>query len=831
MFRKRMALLLLVSALAALVLCLDGGEGFAESLGGRGGEHEPLPLEVAVALRGHNGRSPVNLSPDGEWVAHTVETDETVPRGTSRAYSATGFPFAEGNSRMEATLSSTGSGETVRLGGPDATSWAGVWSPDGGRVAFYSDEGGEAGLWIWERESGVRRRVDEVVVRPFFGFETVRWAADGRRLLVKSLPEGMTLAEANALLPVPQVEPPAPEVSPGEPSVEVRLSTAARRREGEAGDADGGAPAADVMEPFRRGLVADLAVVDVDAGSVKRIARDEAVRLYAFSPDGRSVAYTVLTGSMPDTQQGLFDLRLHDLAAGSDAVLARGVPLGYGTEWSWSPDGTRLAYTTSGQTGEGRYVVVSVAGGTVRVLENEAPSFAPGEGEVPPIWSADGSVLYGVGDGALWEVDPGSGEAREIARVDGWSFRSLATSWYGSPVAWSPEGGDRLWLFARETEGRRSGIYSVDPATGEARAALQQERPYSHVFSQAASRAGGRIYFVSRDQRQPGEIWSYDVEAGALRQVSRINEDLDGYALGEARLVRWTSDRGEALAGALLLPPDHEPGRRLPLVVWVYGGQMGSRAIDRFGFWGGLPAFNMHVLATRGYAVLAPDAPLRPGHLTDDLVGTVLPGVDAAVEQGYADPERLAIMGQSFGALNTLALLTRTDRFKAAIVTAAVQHPDLFADYLSGRSTGYWEKGQGGMGGTIWEYHDRYLENSPLFDFPDIETPLLIGQGDQDGDLVPVNAIFAALERLGKDVELRIYRGESHVISRKANVLDFWRRRLEFLARHLDLRLEADGGYEVLTPRGSPSASAGPSRPTRRPRRASPRSCPAGERG
>ena len=52
--------------------------------------------------RGHNGRSSVALSPDGQWVAHTVETEDTVPRATHQ-YSATGFPFAEGDSRMEAT--------------------------------------------------------------------------------------------------------------------------------------------------------------------------------------------------------------------------------------------------------------------------------------------------------------------------------------------------------------------------------------------------------------------------------------------------------------------------------------------------------------------------------------------------------------------------------------------------------------------------------------------------------------------------------------------------------------------------------------------------------
>jgi dipeptidyl aminopeptidase/acylaminoacyl peptidase len=120
-----------------------------------------------------------------------------------------------------------------------------------------------------------------------------------------------------------------------------------------------------------------------------------------------------------------------------------------------------------------------------------------------------------------------------------------------------------------------------------------------------------------------------------------------------------------------------------------------------------------------------------------------------------------------------------------------VLHPDLFAAYLT--ETGYYERGQGNMGGTIWEHPERYRANSPLFDFPAIETPLLIGQGDLDGDLAPSEAIFTALDRLGKSVEYRVYRGESHVISRRANVIDFWTRRLAFLAEHLDLSVTADG--------------------------------------
>lgn len=775
----------------------------AQAPADRAAAEPPLPLEVAVSLRGHNGRSPVNVSPDGRWLAHTVETADTVPQGDSRAFAATGFPFAEGSSRMEATLTATDGGETVRLGSPDASSWAAVWSPDGSRVAFYSDESGEAGLWIWNRRSGDRRRVGDFVVRPFFGFEAVRWLDDGRHVVVKLLPEGRTLAEQNALIPSPTKNPPAPEIEPGEPSVEVRRSTAAREEEGAEPREKEHAPGRGAIREFIRGFVADLAVVDVDTGEARRIVHGRSVRMYALSPDDRTVAYTVLTGVVPDTQQPLFELHRFDLETGTDALLIEDAHLGYGIEWSWSPDGRRIAYTRSGVGADGRFMIVDVADAKVRALEYEAPSFAPDEGEAPPIWSADGNVLYGVGDGALWSVDPQTATAREIARVEGWNLRGPVTASFASAVAWSnpsdqpTEPGGRLWLFARNTEGDRSGIFSVDPVAGEARLEIQEDRSYSGLFSQAVDPAAGRIFFAARSQQQPTELWTFEVDSGRTRQVTGINAELERYALGEARTIRWTSHRNEPLAGALLLPPDYRSGTRLPLVVFVYGGDYGSRFVGRFGLWGGMATFNMHVLASRGYAVLFPDAPLRPGKITEDLVSSVLSGVDAAIDQGYADPDRLAIMGQSFGALNTLALLTKTHRFKAAVITAAVQHPDLFADYLRGTSTGYWEEGQGGMEGSIWEQHERYLENSPVFDFPEIDTPLLIGQGDQDGDLVPAEAIFAALERLGKGVELRIYRGESHVISRDANVIDFWRRRLEFLSRSLNLEVDASGAVSV----------------------------------
>ncbi len=755
----------------------------------RGKLREPLPFDVALSLLGHNGRSPVDLSPDGEWVAHTIETDETVPRDSiSRFHSATGFPFAEGDSRMEATLTNTRTGEVVRLGGPNSASWAAVWSPDGSRVAFYSDEGGEAGLWVWEKATGKATRFPGVITRPFFGFEMVRWTSDGRRLLVKILPLGMTIAEANAI--GGRLRSGAstrfPEVAPGEPSVLVRRSEPGNTR------LESQETATVRQEPVgdMSGWNADLAILDLQTQSVTRLVSGTPVRFYAFSPDERYVAYTVLKGAEPNTQQPNFDMAVYELATGAKRTLSTNIRLAYGIEWSWSPDSRRIAYVETGQLGDGGIVLVSITDGNETKLAREGvPSFDPGDGEYPPLWDEKGENLYGVGDGALWRVSAASGRGTQVGAIEGWRIRSMVTR-PERPTVWSPDGGRTMWVVARERGGAQAGIYAIDITTGEARAVLQESKSYSAIFNLDASDVTGEFAFVSTGQHHLREIWMFGTRDRQVRRASRLNPELDRYELGEARVIEWETEDGQALAGSLLLPPGYRAGQRVPLVVWVYGGSMGSNNVNRFGLVG-IGAFNMQLLATRGYAVLFPDAPLREGKPVADLMRTVMPGVDAAIEQGYADPDRLAIMGQSYGSLNTLAIITQTTRFKAAVITAAVLHPDLFAAYLG--SAGYYEQGQGNMGGTIWEYHDRYLENSPLFLFDRIETPLLIGQGERDGDLVPSEAIFAALERLGKNVEYRLYEAEGHVITQKPNLFDFWKRRLDFLAEHLELEVDEKG--------------------------------------
>lgn len=743
---------------------------------------EPLPLEVAASIREHNTRSPINYSSDGEWIAHTIQSDETIPRDTlSDIFAATGFSFAEGDSRMEATLTNTRTGEVIRLGSRTSSSWAPTWSPNGERVAFYSDEGGEAGVWIWEKSTRTSRRFPGVIARPFYGFERPQWSRDGQKLLVKTILEGLTLTQANVLGGKPSGQSGFPAVGPDEPSVIVQRAGFEAEK-----PVDGKDTTSESARDNMIGLSADLALLDLRTQQFTRIARNGPISTYVFSPDETHVIYSMRTGVEPNAQQNLYDLVMVDVSSGATRKVAGNIRGRYGNEWSLSPHGKTIAYIESGQAAKGGVFVIDITTGQQRALEGEGSPNFDHYGEDAPLWDAGGKHVYAVEPhvGNLWRFDVVSGRGSILAAISGWKMVSIVSP-YGQSTMWTTDQGRTAWVTAREQSGREAGIYAVDLNSGKVRAGVREEKTYSEIFSLTASEATGQIAFVSASQQHMHDIWTFDTKRKKLQQLTHINPAMERYELGSARQIEWKGRDGETLRGALLLPPGYREGERLPLVVWLYGGDDGSRFVNRFGFWGGT-TFNMHVLATRGYAVFYPDVPVRTGQTMKDIYEGTMLGVDAAIAQGYADPDRLAIMGQSYGSYSVLSVITQTPRFKAAVITAAVLHPDLFADYLGLGKVGYYETGQGNMGGNIWEYADRYRENSPLFLFDRIKTPLLIGQGERDGpDLTPSQAIYRALERLGKPVEYRVYEGEGHVVTQKPNVLDFWKRRLEFLAEYL----------------------------------------------
>src|SRR2546429_8688241 len=145
--------------------------------------------------------------------------------------------------------------------------------------SYYSDEGGEAGIWIWEKATGKSERFPGVIVRSFFGFEIVRWSSDSHRILCKILPEGMSVAQANALLPATEGRERFPKPALNEPSVIVfkalsKKTDAAKEQATKPDAAD-----------FTDGEWGDLAILDLRNHSVSRIAKHVKAVWFSFSPD------------------------------------------------------------------------------------------------------------------------------------------------------------------------------------------------------------------------------------------------------------------------------------------------------------------------------------------------------------------------------------------------------------------------------------------------------------------------------------------------------------------------------------------------------------------
>jgi dipeptidyl aminopeptidase/acylaminoacyl peptidase len=334
------------------------------------------------------------------------------------------------------------------------------------------------------------------------------------------------------------------------------------------------------------------------------------------------------------------------------------------------------------------------------------------------------------------------------------------------------------------------GFHRLDLERRQAISVVEEDAVYGGIFQIDAS--ADTLVYTSQDALHPPDLWVADRSVAKRRRLTHNNPSLDRYAFGTSRIIEWQTRKGATLRGALLLPPNFREGVRVPLVVHVYGGSTLSNNVNLFGLVG-QPVDNLQLLATRGYAVLTPDTSLDVGTPMRDIADTVLPGVAHLVSAGIADPERLGVMGHSYGGYSTLALIVQTTEFRAAIVSAG--KADLIASYgqMSGDGSapevGRAEAGQGRMGGSPWQYQSRYLENSPIHYLDRVETPVLLVHGELD-TTVPVwlaDQVFVGLRRLGKPVTYARYAGEDHWPGTwsHANVVDYWNRVLAWFDQYL----------------------------------------------
>lgn len=274
------------------------------------------------------------------------------------------------------------------------------------------------------------------------------------------------------------------------------------------------------------------------------------------------------------------------------------------------------------------------------------------------------------------------------------------------------------------------------------------------------------------------------------RQVTHTNPFQAEFAWGRSELIEYRSQTGRRLQGALYYPANHDASRRYPMIVYQY--EILSPRVHGYMVPSERSYYNATVWTSQGYFVLMPDIVYRPRDPGRSAVEAVVPAVEAVVGRGLVDPERVGLIGHSWGGYQATYIPTQTDVFAASVAGAPLTNFLSMPGAIHWRpglpELGHWETGQARMGVPPWEDFEAHVRNSPAAFIAELATPMLMMFGDEDGTVDWHQGIqfYNFARRAGKDnFVLLVYPGEDHGLTEKVNQIDYHRRILQWFGHWL----------------------------------------------
>jgi dipeptidyl aminopeptidase/acylaminoacyl peptidase len=256
-----------------------------------------------------------------------------------------------------------------------------------------------------------------------------------------------------------------------------------------------------------------------------------------------------------------------------------------------------------------------------------------------------------------------------------------------------------------------------------------------------------------------------------------------------SELVNFCTLDGRAVQGVLYKPENFNPNKRYPVIIHYYerlSNELNLYHVPE------LSADNINIpwYVSRGYLVFTPDIWYKEGHPGMSAVNAVLGAANLLKRFLFVDSTRMGIMGHSWGGFQTDFIVTHTHIFAAAISASGMA--DITSGYgavvLEGiHKQSVYEYGQTRIGKDLWNGQQLYLENSSVLNADKITTPLLLinNKGDLNIPFAQGEELFTALRRLGKEVWMLQYDGESHSIINNRSKLDYTIRMTQFFDHYL----------------------------------------------
>jgi dipeptidyl aminopeptidase/acylaminoacyl peptidase len=557
---------------------------------------------------------------------------------------------------------------------------------------------------------------------------------------------------------------------------------------------------------------AQLFVLPVDGPGESRRLTDlrEAVEQPVWSPDSSSIAFAARAHDPNDDEddpskrrprrltrlqhrldhEGWTQGRTHDLyvvAVNGDAPKRLTDGDFEDAYPAWSPDGATIAFVSARHEDWDLTTTNDVF--TIRVIGGEPQRITSTDGScLAPVWSPAGdriAFLFAPGEfdeprhGRVAVVDVATGE-RKILTTD--LDRNAAPYPFMRPPIWD---GDRI-VFTAEDAGRVP-LYAV-----------------------AADGSSPTEVFHAPD----GALTGFDLAGGALACTvttptsfadvfvddRRLTDVADGFrqdvTLAEPEPFAAAAPDGVEVPAWVMRPPEFDPDQTYPALLNIHGGpftQYGDRFFDEFQVYAGAgyvviyanPRGSSGYSEEWGRAIRGPVGDIGPGWGSVDHEDLMAVTDEAIKRFPFIDPERIGVMGGSYGGYMTSWIVGHTDRFGCAISERAVN--DMASEDGSSDVAGFF---RAYVGASPWDAPDEYRALSPLTYADRIRTPLLILHSEDDLRC-PINQgeqLFTVLRSLGRDVEFVRFSGESHELTRSGSPTHRVQRFeliLDWLARHL----------------------------------------------
>ena len=466
----------------------------------------------------------------------------------------------------------------------------------------------------------------------------------------------------------------------------------------------------------------------------------------------------------------------------------------------WSPCGKYVVYFNGND-----WISITVPGGkTINLTEKLGVKFFDEDHDTPNApgaaasaeWTSDGKYVLLADYFDVWQVAPDGSSAKNltdgVGRKQRTQFRVVRMRPRDRDREERPE--DRyvdaskpLLLRAENTDTRETGFYT-DKIDGSHTPAKLIWAAKNMSYVATARNADVVIITASRFDEAP-DLQITNLSFGNPKKVTNLDAQREPFIWGTAETIGFRNADGVPLSATLYKPENFDPKKKYPMIVYIY--EKLSQNVHNFVE--PRPGHNISIpyYVSNGYLVLQPDIVYTIGQPGQSAMKAVMPAVDAVVARGFVDENAIGMQGHSWGGYQISYIVTQTNRFRAVAAGAPVSNMTSAYDGVrwgSGLPRQFqYERTQSRIGGTLWQYPMRFIENSPVFMADRVRTPIMILHNDMD-DAVPWYQgieYFLALRRLGKETYMFNYNGEPHHIRRRPNQKDYAVRLQQFFDHFL----------------------------------------------